>query len=1078
MKKRISLKSMWFLLIFVITFSVVFTEDAIGKNKNINFKSLTIENGLSQNSVSSIFQDSEGYMWFGTSDGLNKYDGYNFESYKFDRRSNKSIAGSYIADIAEDFEGNIWIATSKGVSKIEKESENIKNYFYDKNDTKGISHYNIWNILVDSKGRVWIGTENGLNLYDKKNDSFIRFYKQDNDNSLSDNFILSLDEDDNGVIWIGTKNGLNSFDYEKNRFTQYLSTDDNLRLSNGYIYDIYCDKNQVIWAATRSGGLNRIDLKNQKITYYKNDGNISNKKQIPSNGVRTLKRISTGELLIGTDKGLCKYNEQQNEFIIFEHKVYDNQSIVNNDILSLYEDRTGLIWVGTYDGINMFNPNTLFTHYKLDPFAKTTFSDKSIMGIYEDDDGLIWFGTIRGGLNCLNRKTGEVKSYTHDPNNPNSISNNAIWHVNANNNEEIWVSTLNGLNKFDKKTEKFTRYYVEDGLSSNETRYIYFDSKDNMWIGSRNGLTVMDPDGNFKVENEIFKSGGLTDEFITSIYEDSEGNYWIGAALNGGVLKYNRETGYVKNYISDENDSNSLSMNSIKCIKGDVQGNIWIATNYGLNKLDPKTETFTAYTESEGLSNNFVYGILIDDEQNPWVSTNSGISKLDIKQNKFIKFNVTDGLQSNEFNTYTMFKSKSGEMFFGGINGFNSFFPKDLKQDSTIPKVVLGEVFFNGIPIKHSNKIELKYNENHFNIEFFLPDYKNIARTEYSYKLEGFDKYWVYSKNRNHANYTNIPSGQYEFKVKARNTAGIWSEETTIPINIMAPPWKTPLAYIIYILIITLIIWFIWNYVKILEKMVDQRTMELNRKLEENKSLYNKLIQTERYKNNYFINLSHELRTPLNVVLSTVQLLNKFTISKIPIENCKMLYYLEVMNKNSNRLLKLINNIIDTSKIDSGSYKIQTKKVDIVYLVEEVALSMKEFIEGNGIELIIDPEIEEKEVECDTGDIERCIVNLIGNAVKFTEKGGLIEIKIFDRQDKVDISVRDTGMGIEPKYHESIFNRFSQAYDQSSEEHGGSGLGLTLTMQLIKLHNGNIKLKSEVGKGSEFIITIPVAQHR
>lgn len=1072
MRKKSSL-----FILSVIIFSILFIFNVEAKEKNINFKSITIENGLSQNSVSAIFQDSEGYMWFGTADGFNKYDGYSFESYKFDKRSKNGIAGSYIADIAEDLKGNIWIATSKGLSKIDKKNQVIKNYFYDENNLSGISHYNIWNLLIDSKGNLWIGTENGLNLYDEQKDIFIKFCNnKENENSLSDNFILSLDEDENGLIWIGTKKGLNSLNVSDKKITRYSKNSEIMPLSDDYIFNVYCDKNNIIWIATKFGGLNKLDLKKEQIEYYVNDGNEDNKRQIPSNYVRCIKSMSDNEILIGTDKGLCRYNHKTNEFITFNHNIYDNQSIINNNILSIFKDKSGIIWIGTYDGINMFNPNTFFTSYKFNPTIEKTFSDKSIMGIYEDDDGLVWFGTISGGLNCLNRKTGEVKIYKHNPNNENSISSNEIWHVNANNNDEIWISTSDGLNKFDKRTETFTRYYIEDGLSSNETRYIYFDSKDNMWIGSRNGLTCRDKNGVFKEEKEIFKKGGLTDEFITSIYEDDKGNLWIGAALNGGIIKYNREKGTVKNYTSHIVDDNCLSMNSVKCIRGDDVGNLWIATNYGLNKFNPKTEEFTVYTESEGLSNNFVYGLLIDEEQNPWMSTNNGMSKLDIKQNKFLKFNVTDGLQSNEFNSYSMFKSKSGEMFFGGINGFNTFYPKNLNQDNYIPKVVIKEVLFNGNILKYNKNITLKYNENHFNVEFFLPEYNNTSKTEYCYKLNGFDKEWVYCKNRNYGNYTNIPPGKYVFTVKARNTAGVWSEETKLSINIMNPPWKTPIAYFIYILILTLLIYIIWNYVNILEKMVHQRTLELNTKLKENKKLYDKLIETERYKNNYFINLSHELRTPLNVVMSTLQLLNRFTIDRIAIQNEKMIYYLDVMTKNSNRLLRLINNIIDTSKIDSGSYKIHIQKVDIVYLVEELALSMKEFIEDKGIELIIDPEIEEKIIECDPSDIERCIINLIGNSVKFTNRGGLIEIKIFDNGDTVSISVRDTGVGIDKQNHESIFNRFSQAYDKSSEEHGGSGLGLTLTMQLIKLHKGTIELKSELGKGSEFIITLPLYQ--
>ena len=1045
------------------------------KNTNINFRNITIQNGLSQNSVSSIYQDSEGYMWFGTADGLNRYDGYNFEIFKFNPKNKNSISGSYIGDIQEDSLGNIWVATSKGLSKISKNNNDIKNYVYDKNNKSGISHYNIRCILIDSKNRVWIGTEHGLNLYDEKTDEFIKYYSKENDrNSLSDNFILSMDEDEKGNIWIGTKHGLNMLNQESNTFKRYIKSEKN-SINNNYIYDICSTKDGNLWIATRGGGLNKLNILKDEFTYYEHNENMRNSNQIASNNIQYLNYYN-GKLFIGTDSGLSQYDIKSNKFKTFNHQVSDPQSIINNNILSIFHDNTGLVWVGTYDGISVFNPESNFIHYKSNLMSENTFSDNSIMGMYEDNEGILWFGTVSSGLNKFNRKTGEIKCYKYDSQNENSISNNEIWHIASNNDNEIWISTSDGLNKFDKRTEKFTRYYKEDGLSSNETRYIYFDKENNMWVGSRNGITVIDKNGNFKIESEIFKEGGLTDEFITSIYEDKNGDYWIGAALNGGVLRYNRQTGEVKNYVNNPNDENSLSMNSVKTIKGDSLGNIWIGTNCGLNKFNLKTENFTVYTESEGLSNNFVYNILLDEEENPWVSTNNGISKLDVKNNKFEKFNLADGLQSSEFNGYSAFKSSKGEMFFGGINGINAFSPSKIKQSEHDFPVVIKDVTFNEHSIYNHKNIELKYDKNHFDIEFFVPDYKCTPKSEYKYILEGFDKELVYIENRNHANYTNIPPGKYTFKVIARNSAGTWSNPTKLQIKIMNPPWESPLAYCIYAIILTVIIYFAWNYVKILEKMVKQRTKELNKKLDENEELYNRLIKMERHKNNYFINLSHELRTPLNIISSTLQLINRLTVNKQKIEDEKMLYYTDVMNKNSNRLLKLINNIIDTSKIDSGNYRINIEEVDIVYLVEEVSLSMKNFIENKGIEFIIDPQIEEKIIECDISDIERCIVNLLGNATKFTEKGGLIEVKIFDEGENVKISVKDTGIGIDKSYHKSIFNRFYQTYDKSSEEYGGSGLGLTLTMQLVKLHHGSIELESEVGKGSEFIITLPIKQ--
>ena len=508
----------------------------------------------------------------------------------------------------------------------------------------------------------------------------------------------------------------------------------------------------------------------------------------------------------------------------------------------------------------------------------------------------------------------------------------------------------------------------------------------------------------------------------------------------------------------------------------DSENNIWIGTQYGLNKLDKERKNFARYTEEDGLANNFIYGVLVDEDDNVWMSTNSGISKYDVSDEKFINYDVTDGLQGNEFNGFSYHKNDSGEMFFGGVNGLTYFNPLDLKEQSYLPKVQIDSIYSNENEYINFKNINLSYKNSNIQFNFFLPDYRNVVKIQYAYKLAGLDEDWITAENRNYASYTNLDSGTYTFMVKARNKSGDWSDPETVTFTVKQKPWKTPFAYITYGVILFLIIYLIWNRVKILDSLVDQRTYELNNKLKENKELYDKLITIEKYKNNYFVNLSHELRTPLNVIISIEQLLSKLSKDKKEVPKEKLECYMSTLRRNSDRLLNLINNIIDTSKIESGSYKLIIKEHDIVYLVEEIVLSMKDYIEANGIELIIDPDVEEKIIECDKNEIEKCVINLVGNAIKFTEEGGKIEVKIADLGESVRISIIDTGIGIDKAYHESIFDRFGQAYNNISEEYGGSGLGLTLTKQLVTLHKGSILVKSKVGVGSEFIIILPVKQ--
>nr|WP_243281408.1 ATP-binding protein [Clostridium sp. D53t1_180928_C8] len=550
---------------------------------------------------------------------------------------------------------------------------------------------------------------------------------------------------------------------------------------------------------------------------------------------------------------------------------------------------------------------------------------------------------------------------------------------------------------------------------------------------------------------------------------------WFGLGNEGGVVKYNKKTGEIKNYLVNDEDVNSLSFNNIRSIAEDSKGNIWIGTQSGLNKLNKETEEFTVYTYSEGLSNDFIYGVVVDSNDNIWVSTNYGISMYDQKNDKFIRYYESDGLASNEYNGFSYHRNKEGNIYFGGVSGLTEFNPVDIQLKMNTSNVIVDSIKTSaGIEIKVHDNIVLDYDSRELYIKFFIPDYKNINQMQYAYKLEGMDSEWTFAGNENYARYANLSPGKYKMLVAGRNYNGVWSDVSEVKIKVKNSIWKSPIAYIIYIIIISSIIYIYYNQVKILDALVIQRTQELNNKLIENKKLYKRLIELEKCKNNYFVNLSHELRTPLNVILSIEQLISSLNKSKTAISNEKLQTYMNTLKGNSKRLLNLINNIIDTSKIDSGFYRIDKEEVNIVELVEDTSLSMVEFAQVKGIELIVDPEIEELFINCDKLDIERCIINLIGNAIKFTEAGGTISVSVNKLDEKVKIGVKDTGVGIDKKYHNSIFDRFVQVYNEVSEEFGGSGLGLTLTKNLITLHGGDISVISEKGKGSEFIIMLPI----
>ena len=1030
--------------------------------ENYNFKNITIEDGLSQSTVETIYQDSKGYIWMGTNDGLDRYNGYEFKHYKHDKYDKNSIANNYIVDIIEDKNGYIWVSTIGGLSRINPDKDEIKNY-YSKEDSGNLSNSNLWQILCTKDNRLIASTIDGLNVYDKNKDKFTRIlYKE---GELPSQYIYSLEEDINGHIWVGTDNGLVELDKDLNIVKSYQDA-----IEDSDVYNVYDDSKGNIWVCTLDNGLFKINLDDKRVENYKNN---NSKISIPSNNVRDIISDSEGKLWIATDKGLCTFDYEREEFITYNKKSYQSNSLIDDEIFCLLKDSSGLIWIGTYSGISRFNPNSNFTHFKLDPYEDNSISGNVIHGIYEDDDKTLWIGTNESGVNIIN---GESIKHLNKENS--NIVSDLIEDITGFKNY-IFIGTNEGLSvlvKNDKTAKNYTitNYTTKDGLPSNKIRSLFIDSKGYLWIGTNKGLAILDTNNNKIIDiTYILDEMGVSDKFIRAVYEDSKGNYYIGCFLEGGLIKINPNTKEYKIYKNIENDDSSISNNSIRYINEDLYGNILVGTSHGINILNLSTDKFNHYTEKDGLINNTIYGILVDKNNGIWMSTNAGISKLSTEDATFKNFTITDGLQSNEFNGRACFKSKDGNMYFGGINGFNVFNSQDIELSTFEPKVIFDNFEINGTNKKDISNIKFKSNENNIKINFFTNDYKNTKTTQYYYKLEGLENEWNMT-NSNSLVFANLGSGDYTLKIKTITQHGVMSDESSVHFTINPPIWRSNYAICIYLILIIISILRYMHKVNTLDRLVNERTNKLRKEMEKNEQLFKKVLSLEQNKNNYFVNLSHELRTPLNVLSSINQLIKEFTKKDNFITPEKLSYYMGIMDRNCSRLLSLINNLIDHTKIENNSYIINKKDEDIVYLVEETVLDMKDYIEEKGLELIFDTDVEEKVIRCDKVDIERCIINLVGNAVKFTPEGGLIEVLLQDLDDKVKIIVKDNGIGISEENQKIIFDRFNQVVDESSEQKGGSGLGLTITKQLITLHNGEIYVESEVGVGSEFIIILPV----
>ncbi len=798
---------------------------------NIKFDRISLEQGLSQTTVWAIIQDSRGFMWFGTADGLNKFDGYNFTVYNHDPLDSTSISDSRVITICEDKDGTLWIGTAGGLNKFNRESETFTHYIYDLSNPNSLSDNRVQSIYEDRSGILWIGTDNGgLNKFDKETEKFEHYqYDPANPNSLSHNHIFPICEDKTGVLWIGTPAGLNRFDKENKIFKHYKH-DPSVpnSLSHNEINALYEDKSGTLWIGT-DNGLNKLvpstksgqalseadwlDPAKIKFVHYKHDP--MNPNSLSDDMIWSIFEDKSGNLWIGTaGGGLNKFEKEKDTFIHYKNNPIDPNTLSDYRVRSIYEDRSGLLWIGTHaGGLNKFNRyGKKFVHYKMDPANLNSLSNNSVRCIYQDKSGILWIGTWAGGLNKFDRENENFKHYRNDPSNPHSIGSDRILSIHEDKLGVLWIGTVMGLDKFDREREIFVHYKKDpsklDRLSENSVRVIFEDKIGALWIGMWGGGF-----NKFDRKKETFTNysndpknvNSLCNNTVMTLYENRYGTLWIGTC--DGLDRFDREKDIFEHYNHDPANSKSLSNNYILSIYEDPAENgytLWIGTQGGLNKLvlskdkefKREKEEFTIFTENDGLPNNWVYGILGDDHGNLWLSTNKGISKFNTQTETFRNYDVNDGLQSNEFNTGAYFISSSGEMFFGGNNGFNAFYPDSIKDNSYIPPVVITTIKkFDEIikfDISDTEEIELSYKDKYLAFEFASLDYTNPQKNQYAYIMEGFDKDWIDAGMRRRATYTNLNPGKYIFRVKGSNSDGVWNEEgVSVKIVITPPFWET-----------------------------------------------------------------------------------------------------------------------------------------------------------------------------------------------------------------------------------------------------------------------------------------------
>ncbi|MBF0497281.1 MAG: PAS domain S-box protein [Deltaproteobacteria bacterium] len=875
MKTALRVLLLWELLMLFICPRTVSSNNTIN---GIQFEHLTFEQGLSRPTVYAIIQDKQGFIWFGTEDGLNRDDGYTFKVYRPDPNNPNSLSSGAIGYLYQDHEGNIWIGTrNQGLNKFDPVTETFTRYVHDDSDPGSLS-YNylmIAPICEDTAGVLWVGTRGGgLNKFDRVTQKFAHYRHNDKDpHSLSHDSIRAIcpgvRPNRTHILWIGTEGGgLDKFDPSSQTFIHYRHDDsDPNSLSNDVVIALYADISKgMVWVGTR-GGLDKFDPATDRFTHYRHDDN--NPKSLSHNDVYTIYPDQDGTLWISTlGGGLNHFDPVKETFIQYRNDPNNPNSLSNDNAHPICRDSAGALWVGTWGGgVNRFDPHRKkFGLHQHHPNVLKGLSHPSVFSIYEDSHAAIWIGTGRG-LNKFDPATETYTHYWHAPNNPHSLSHNMVYQIYEDRYGILWVATFGGgLNKFDRTSETFTCYLNDNknpfSLSEDSVRTICEDGQGNLWVGTTyGGLNKLDREHNSftRYQYDPNNPDSLCSNNIWKLFRDRTGTLWIGTG--NGLCRFEPTTEKFIRYQHDDKIPHSLSENTVMSIYEDKKGMLWIGTDIGLNKFDGKTGCFTHYFEKHGLSSDRVDSIVEDDRGNLWLGTNKGLSKFNPDSETCLNYDVQDGLQSNMFYYQAVTKSQDGKLYFGGTNGFNAFYPDDIKDNPYIPQAVLTDFkIFNesarigdGYPLQRSitrtEKIVLSLYQSVFSFEFAMLNYSTPKKNRYAYMLEGFDHDWTFTDSGSRiARYTNLDPGEYVFRVKGSNNDRRWNEKgTSVKLVILSPWWKTK-WFIISMLGLLAVLMFgghrwrvhsINQRNRLLESLVTKHTKELRESEERYRMIFN-----------------------------------------------------------------------------------------------------------------------------------------------------------------------------------------------------------------------------------------------
>ena len=1074
---------------------------ACGQSAGYKFVHFDTGKGLSHNQVNCFLKDSQGFLWIGTQAGFNRFDGYSFRIFRNESGNPASLANNSVFNLMEDPAGNIWVGDRRSYTVFNPHTErfdrNSDQYarkyglpdarlirflksgagsFWISHPLWGLCRYDSQNgqltrILAappdtsetgaeriadfreDSKGRLWIIRRNGtLELLDVA--SRLIVFRSDHPATLCAgepvNFSLFVDSDDDVWLYSDDLKGGQVFEQATGRFFPVSTASDRFRLRNNVIRAIAQDDEGNIWIATDHGGIALVDKRANSVRYLLNDPDDEH--SLSQNSPISLYKDATGAMWVGTyKKGFNLYHKNNFKFPLVCHRPSDPHSLPANDLNSFVEDAAGNLWIGSNgNGLICYDRRAnRFAQYRNIPGNPGSLSNDVIVSMRIDREQKLWIGTYCGGLNCLDGKT--FRRYQHDPANPNSLSDDRVWEIFEDSRHNLWVGTLRGgLNLFDRKSGTFRHFHARDDGSS------------------------------------------VRSEYVSSIAEDRDGNLWIGTDRGVDVLQ--RLSGTFRHYENDPARSGSLSNNVVTSIIEDKRGNIWVATLHGLNLFNKYDGTFQTFGKKDGLPDDAVMSVVEDEQGGLWMGTPNGLSNLVLtvresglkKEVAICNYSESEGLQSRQFNEDAVCKTRRGELIFGGPSGFNIFFPADIdrRADNLTVRLTDFQVFNQSIrpgeelegkiilqrSIAETGALTLAYSQNVFSIEFAALNFFHLEKNAYSCKLEGFNKDWFtpdYDTRR--VTYTNLDPGEYVFRVKASNVPGKWSGETTLKIRILPPFWRSHVAYFLYFLLILgallLAGWII----------LDRQRM--NFRLEQERLEAQRTHELDLLKIKFLTNISHEFRTPLTLILSPLERL--LQTSKEPETRTQ----LELMSRNARRLLNQVNQLLDFKKLEVEETTFTPASGDMVQFIREISHSFSEMAGKKHLAFVFESRVKSLHMTFDQAKMSRVMYNLLSNAFKFTPGNGQVTVTVnrlqayaADEPDIVEIKVSDTGIGIPSEVRYKIFDRFYQHSLPGTMVNQGSGIGLSITREFVKLHDGTIQVDSEEGKGSTFTIRLPVRQ--